>query len=63
MTERVRFGVLGCAAIAVNKVIPAMVRSTECEIVAIGSRAMPTGRPTSLGSSGSPAATARTTPS
>ena len=38
MTERVRFGVLGCAAIAVNKVIPAMVRSTECEIVAIGSR-------------------------
>ena len=53
---------LGCAAIAVNKVIPAMVRSTECEIVAIGF-ATPTGRPTSLGSSGSPAATARTTPS
>jgi predicted dehydrogenase len=38
MTDKVRFGVLGCAAIAVNKVIPAMIRSTECEVVAIGSR-------------------------
>jgi predicted dehydrogenase len=38
MTERVRWGVLGCASIAVNKVIPAMQRSQRCEVVAIGSR-------------------------
>ena len=38
MTDRVRWGVLGCAAIAVNKVIPAMQRSQHCEVVAIGSR-------------------------
>jgi predicted dehydrogenase len=38
MTTRVRFGVLGCASIAVNKVIPAMQRSSRCEVVAIGSR-------------------------
>ena len=29
---------LGCAAIAINKVIPAMQRSQRCEVVAIGSR-------------------------
>ena len=29
---------LGCASIAVNKVIPAMQRSQHCEVVAIGSR-------------------------
>jgi predicted dehydrogenase len=36
--DKVRFGVLGCAAIAVHKVIPAMQRSEHCEVVAIGSR-------------------------
>src|SRR5262249_5987484 len=35
---KVRWGVLGVAAIAVQKVIPAMQRSTEAEIVAIASR-------------------------
>lgn len=34
----VRIGVLGCAAIAVRKVIPALQRSEHCEVVAIGSR-------------------------
>ncbi len=38
MTDKVRWGVLGCAAIALNKVIPAMQRSQWCEVVAIGSR-------------------------
>jgi predicted dehydrogenase len=38
MDERVRWGVLGVASIAVNKVIPAMQRSQHCEVVAIGSR-------------------------
>jgi predicted dehydrogenase len=38
VNDRVRWGVLGCAAIAVNKVIPAMQRSQRCEVVAIGSR-------------------------
>ena len=38
MSDRVRFGVLGCASIAVNKVIPGMQRSERCEVVAIGSR-------------------------
>jgi predicted dehydrogenase len=41
MTERVRWGVLGCAAIAVNKVIPAMQRSELCEVTAIASRDAP----------------------
>jgi predicted dehydrogenase len=36
--ERVRWGVLGCAAIALRKVIPAMQRSEHCAIVAIASR-------------------------
>jgi len=36
--ERVRWGVLGCAAIATEKVIPAMQRSQRCEVVAIASR-------------------------
>ena len=38
MTDRVRWGVLGPAAIAVHKVIPAMQRSQHCEVVAIASR-------------------------
>jgi predicted dehydrogenase len=38
MSDPVRWGVLGCAAIAVNKVIPAMQRAQHCEVVAIGSR-------------------------
>ena len=39
MSDRLRFGVLGCAAIAVQKVIPAIGRSERCEVVAIASRA------------------------
>ena len=38
MTDRVRWGVLGVAAIATKKVIPAMQQSSNCEIVAIASR-------------------------
>jgi predicted dehydrogenase len=38
MSERVRWGVLGCAAIATRKVIPAMQRSARCDVVAIASR-------------------------
>ncbi len=36
--DRVRWGVLGCAAIAVHKVIPALQRSARGAVVAIGSR-------------------------
>jgi predicted dehydrogenase len=36
--ERVRWGVLGAAGIAVNKVIPAMQRAESCEVVALASR-------------------------
>jgi predicted dehydrogenase len=35
---KVRWGVLGCAAIAVHKVIPAMQRAQRCDVIAIGSR-------------------------
>jgi predicted dehydrogenase len=35
---RVRWGVLGAAAIAVGQVIPAIQRSKKCEVVAIASR-------------------------
>ncbi|NEE03711.1 Gfo/Idh/MocA family protein [Phytoactinopolyspora halotolerans] len=38
MTDPVRWGVLGCAAIAVNKVIPAMLQADNCDIVGIASR-------------------------
>ncbi len=38
MSDPLRFGVLGCAAIAVHKVIPAIHRSEQCEVVAIASR-------------------------
>jgi predicted dehydrogenase len=34
----VRWGVLGCASIATRKVIPAMLRSTSCDVIAIASR-------------------------
>jgi predicted dehydrogenase len=37
---RVRWGVLGCAAIAVHKVVPAMQRSEHCDVVAIASRSV-----------------------
>jgi predicted dehydrogenase len=37
-TGPVRWGVLGCAAIALRKVIPAMRRSERCEVLAIASR-------------------------
>jgi predicted dehydrogenase len=38
MNERVRWGILGTAKIALTKVIPAMQRSPWCEVVAIASR-------------------------
>src|ERR1043166_3538065 len=38
MSNKVRWGVLGTAKIALTKVIPAMQRSHACEIVAIASR-------------------------
>ena len=38
MIEKVRWGILGTAKIAVAKVIPAMQRSPWCEITAIASR-------------------------
>src|ERR671910_750488 len=38
MIEKVRWGILGTANIALAKVIPAMQRSPWCEITAIGSR-------------------------
>lgn len=38
MTDRVRWGVLGVAAIATKKVIPAMQQASNLEIVAIASR-------------------------
>jgi predicted dehydrogenase len=38
MTDKVRWGILGTASIALRKVIPAMQRSPWCEIVAIASR-------------------------
>ena len=34
----VRWGVLGCAAIATRKVVPAMQRSPRSDVVAIASR-------------------------
>ncbi len=38
MTDKIRWGVLGTAKIALTKVVPAMQRSPWCEIVAIASR-------------------------
>lgn len=38
MTEPVRWGVLGCAAIATKKVIPAMQRADNCHMLGIASR-------------------------
>ena len=38
MREKVRWGVLGVAAIATNKVIPAMQKGQDSEVVAIASR-------------------------
>ena len=38
VSDPVRWGVLGCADIAVRKVIPAMQRSSMCDVVAIASR-------------------------
>ena len=38
MSEKVRWGILGTAKIALTKVIPAMQRSPWCEVVAIASR-------------------------
>jgi predicted dehydrogenase len=42
--ERIRWGVLGAARIALTKVIPAMQRSHECEVVALASRSLDTAR-------------------
>src|SRR5215472_4099126 len=38
MSDKVRWGVLGVARIAVEKVIPAMQAGTNCEVIAIASR-------------------------
>ncbi len=38
MPDPVRWGVLGCAAIATRKVVPAMRRSERCDVLAIASR-------------------------
>ncbi|MFS0636795.1 Gfo/Idh/MocA family oxidoreductase [Mesobacillus foraminis] len=38
MEKKLRFGVLGCANIAVGSVIPALKKSELCEVVAIASR-------------------------
>src|SRR6478672_8131457 len=38
MSEKVRWGILGTAKIALTKVIPAMQRSPWCEVVTIASR-------------------------
>jgi len=38
MNDKVRWGVLGVARIAVEKVIPAMQAGTNCEVIAIASR-------------------------
>src|SRR5574338_1125668 len=38
MARRIRWGVLGVARIAANKVIPAMQKGANCEIAAIASR-------------------------
>jgi predicted dehydrogenase len=37
-SDPVRWGVLGCASIAVHKVIPAMQRSARCDVIGIASR-------------------------
>lgn len=41
MVDKVRWGILSTAKIALTKVIPAMQRSSWCEIVAIASRDLP----------------------
>jgi predicted dehydrogenase len=38
VTTPVRWGVIGCASIAVRKVVPAMQRARRCDVVAIASR-------------------------
>ncbi len=38
MSDKIRWGVLGVANIAVKKVIPAMQKGRFCEITAIASR-------------------------
>lgn len=38
MADPVRWGVVGNAAIARSKVIPAMQRAVDCEVLAIASR-------------------------
>jgi predicted dehydrogenase len=42
--KKIRWGVLGAARIARTKVIPAMQRSAECEVVALASRSLETAR-------------------
>jgi predicted dehydrogenase len=44
MPDKVRWGVLGAANIALRKVIPAMQRGERCEIAAIASRDLPKAR-------------------
>jgi xylose dehydrogenase (NAD/NADP) len=38
MTRKLRFGVIGCAGIAIRSVIPGIQQSETCEVVAIASR-------------------------
>jgi xylose dehydrogenase (NAD/NADP) len=40
MTESVRWGVLGCAAIAINRVIPGMEKANLTELTAVASRTL-----------------------
>ncbi len=40
MSEPVRWGVMGCAAIAVNKVIPGILETKEARLVAVASRTL-----------------------
>ena len=46
------FGVLGAANIGRVKVIPAMQRSVECEVVALASRSLETARETAAARAG-----------
>ena len=47
--SKVRWGVLGAARIALTKVVPAMQRSAECEVVALASRSLDTARAAAAG--------------
>src|SRR5438105_2316880 len=46
MSRKVRWGVLGAARIARTKVIPALQRSQQCEVIALASRSLDNARTT-----------------